>query len=809
MIGILPTSDEPALLNRFDHVSWSLVVNCSIRPQSLRRIAFSSALMCVLMILSSLFVAPVNAADEASKTTLTVLEAFNAKAAQIEDHDAAGFYDLGMEMYESWNGKSSDLEPLELAIKAIKHADGVFRITLKDGSVETYFADDEGETWASIAEDYKALLEDTYSQIHARDKDADNRVRSVDKFDAKNRREVLHKAAANHAKAKDSENPPASIPVELMLPRAAKVYKLIKAEHADIMAKKNPDFWAMGFAVIGGLGLFLLGMKNLSEGIQAVAGQRMRKMINAVTDNRFMGVGVGTAVTCLVQSSSITTVIVVGLVNSGLMALHQALGVIMGANVGTTITGWILALKIGKYGLPILGIGVFVFLFSRKDRWRYLAMATFGLGLVFFGLEMMKNGFKPMKEVEAFKDAFLYFDAHTYFGVLKCALVGCLLTFIVQSSSATLGITIGLAAVGAIPFETAGALVLGENIGTTITAWLASIGTTTNAKRAAYGHVLFNIFGVLWITLIFNWVYVDLIGSLVESGYGVNPASADFNYDEFPNKGQYAVIITVGIALTHTIFNLVNTIIFLPFVSPFARLLERLIPDKGVKETPHLTSLDLRMVESPILAIENSHQELVKMTDGVEKMIAWTRELVQQSEPDEDLVQKVFHREKIMDNVQGEVIEFLTNVMTGEVPHSITEEGRAQFRIADEYESISDYVSAILKSHLRLCQNDLKITDEEQKHLLELHDMVADFVHVASQGFAEKQDILDRAKTMGKAITYRAKELREAHLTRLSTEKIDPILSMSYTAMINGYRKIRDHAINVAEAFVGSKPVKG
>lgn len=236
----------------------------------------------------------------------------------------------------------------------------------------------------------------------------------------------------------------------------------------------QPDYWKLIFTVIGGLGIFLLGMKNMSEGLQAIAGNGLRKMISAVTDNRLMAAGVGTTVTMLVQSSSITTVMVVGFVNSGFMTLSQAIGVIMGANIGTTVTGWILALKIGKYGLPLLGFGAFGYLFVRKDRYRFIALALMGLGMVFFGLELMKNGFSVVKELPDFEAWFARFDASTYFGVLKCAAVGCVLTFIVQSSSATLGITMSLAAIGVIPFETAAALVLGENIGTTITAWLIS-----------------------------------------------------------------------------------------------------------------------------------------------------------------------------------------------------------------------------------------------------------------------------------------------------------------------------------------------
>ncbi|MCK5174490.1 MAG: Na/Pi cotransporter family protein, partial [Planctomycetes bacterium] len=264
------------------------------------------------------------------------------------------------------------------------------------------------------------------------------------------------------------------------------------------------------FGVIGGLGIFLLGMKNMSEGMQAVAGERLRRLINAVTNNRILACGVGTVMTMLVQSSSITTVMVIGMVNAGIMNLMQAIGVILGANIGTTITGWILVIKIGKYGLPLLGISALFFLFSKRDRIRYVASFFLGLGMIFFGLQLMKDGFAPLKELQGFIDWFSRFspvDASgviRYFGVLKCCMVGAILTAIVQSSSATLGITISLAYIGVIDYPTAAALVLGENIGTTITAYLASLGASSNAKRASYAHMIINIIGVLWITAIFS-----------------------------------------------------------------------------------------------------------------------------------------------------------------------------------------------------------------------------------------------------------------------------------------------------------------
>jgi len=329
------------------------------------------------------------------------------------------------------------------------------------------------------------------------------------------------------------------------------------------------DYWKLAFTVIGGLGIFLLGMKSMSDGLQAIAGQGLRRMIALVTDNRIMATGAGVIATMVVQSSSITTVMVVGFVNSGFMMLSQAIGVIMGANIGTTFTGWILVLKIGKYGLPIMGIGIFVYLFSKHEKIRFFALFATGLGMVFFGLETMKDGFTMVKNLPEFESWFHEFDASTYFGVLKCAAVGCILTFIVQSSSATLGITIGLAQIQIIPFETAAALVLGENIGTTITAWLASFGATTNAKRAAYFHVLFNLVGVAWITAVFQW-YLPIVESIV----GTDPSTGEINN------------ITTGIATVHTGFNVVNTLVFLPFSTILANLLVKHFPKNLIRKNP-------------------------------------------------------------------------------------------------------------------------------------------------------------------------------------------------------------------------------
>lgn len=557
----------------------------------------------------------------------------------------------------------------------------------------------------------------------------------------------------------------------------------------------------MVFDIVAGLGIFLLGMKNMSEGMQAVTGDRLRKLINAVTGNRVVGCGVGTAVTCLIQSSSITTVMVVGMVNAGLMGLAPAISVIMGANIGTTITGWILVLNIGKYGLPILGVSAFFYLFSKRDGVRFTAMICLGIGMVFFGLHEMKEGFKPLRDMPQFVQWFSTFQPSTYWGVLKCCLAGALLTAIVQSSSATLGITIGLATTGVIPFETAAALVLGENIGTTVTAYLASLGASTAAKRASYAHILFNLLGVAWVITVFP-VYLKGVLWAAEAFLGVDTAIVTGHLADVPEYGQY---VTACIAATHTGFNVANVLLFLPFVGYMAALLQRLAPDK-VEPVPHLTYLDVRMLDTPAISLSQSRQELIRMSESVEKMLDYLRVCLETQERDEEREKKIFHREELLDVFQKEVVEFLSALLSGNIPHDVMEEARGQLRAADEYESISDYVCAVLKLHLRLLKNDVPLSAECLQEILGLHDQVSDYVRMVDEAFqADRAEILSKARTRGDAITHTVRDLRTAHLARVGSGDVGPQKSLAYTDMLNAYRRIKDHALNVAEVVAGEK----
>ena len=549
--------------------------------------------------------------------------------------------------------------------------------------------------------------------------------------------------------------------------------------------------------LVGGLGIFLLGMKYMSEGMQAVAGSSLRRLIGTVTGNRFFAVIVGVVVTCVVQSSSITTVMVIGFVNSGVMSLVQAVGIIMGANIGTTITGWILVLKIGKYGLPLLGLAAFFYLFSRHDRYRYSAMGLMGIGMVFFGLELMKDACGLIKEAPDFANWFQAFQADSYLGVLKCCMVGCILTTMVQSSSATLGITVSLAFQGIISYETAAALVLGENVGTTITALLASLGATTNARRAAYFHVLFNLLGVFWITLLFPW-YIDLVQWVLSVDIS-KAVITDGGVVTYPGT-------TPAIAATHSIFNVANVLLFMPLVPALVRFLERVVPAKKFKEQPRLTDLDIRMLDTPALAIEQSLKELEHMGEGCEKMLRWVVDLRNQEEPDVTLAKRLSQREVSLDSIQDEIIIFITKLLSGTVPNSVADEARRQLRMADEYESVSDYVVDLDHFDRKLRQSGERFSPAQRKGLDQLNGDVLSYLEQINVALRqENRNIHAESAPDAKVIRRKIKQFRRQHLNDLSNSEIPPKVNVAVLAALNAYIRVVDHSENIAESISGEK----
>ena len=535
--------------------------------------------------------------------------------------------------------------------------------------------------------------------------------------------------------------------------------------------------------VVGGLGLFLLGMKYMSEGMQAIAGEKLKKLISKVTDNRIVACGVGAAITGMIQSSSVTTVMVVGMVNASVMTLKQAIGVIMGGNIGTTVTAWLIALKIVEYGLPILGIAAFFYLFASHDRVRYTAMLFLGLGMVFFGLTLMKGGFQPLRDMPEFVSLLSMFEPVTYWGLIKCIFVGAVTTAIIQSSSATIAITISLASTGVINYETAVALVLGENIGTTITAFLASIGTSTNAKRAAYAHILFNVLGAtIMVPLFYRYIWIlKLI---------------------FPED----LNIAAKIAFAHTGFNILIVILLIPFINVLANLVKFIAPDKLHEEKPHLTYLDVRLFETPVLGLKQSYDEIIRMAEGINEMFDWLKEIITLETRDQKIEKKIFHREQVYDEIQKEIAEFISKIMVGNLPHSATNESTNQLRMADEYESISDYVVNILKLVIKMKKDNMVFSKQGKKEILQLHNAVVKYMKMITNATKYRNsEIMNQALSMADSIRHKVKDIKSNHLTRLAAEQTTPLVSLVFMDTVSAYRRLKDHTLNIAEVLAGEK----
>lgn len=549
------------------------------------------------------------------------------------------------------------------------------------------------------------------------------------------------------------------------------------------------DYFKMFYTGIGGLGLFFLGMKFLSEGLQSIAGDFIKRLIRAVTSNRFVAVIVGLAVTTIVQSSSVSTVMVVGLVNAGLMNLTQAIGVIFGANIGTTITGWILTVKIGKYGLLLVGLGIFPMLFSRHDGRQSLGRTIVALGLVFYGLETMSDAFKPLRHNQDFLSAMQYFHAGSLISILGCVIMGCVLTWLVQSSSAMLGITIALASTGSITYQTAAALVLGENIGTTITAQLAAIGGNVSARRAALSHALFNVSGVFVMIVLFNQ-YITLIDYLM-------PGNPDF-VDTDGSKP----LIAAHIALGHTLFNVTATLLALPFLNHLAALVTRIFPDTDELEKTHFKYIRGTGSISSGVSINMASLELENMGRIVHGALSSARAYVLSEKKDREAFAEVRRIEDLTDVMQKELTDFICQALEGSLSLEQTQEAYSIIRAADELESIADQALSLCKYRERLFAYEQKLSTEAQTQLLNFIDLVqAFFFELISDIKSLKNSTAPDhySETVAK-INAEAEILRERHLERMAAGICDPLTAMTFSDMIVALRRIKNHSINFIEA---------
>ena len=546
--------------------------------------------------------------------------------------------------------------------------------------------------------------------------------------------------------------------------------------------------------VAGGLGIFLLGMKHLSEGLQAVGGSGLRKFMALATTHRMAGVGTGIVTTLIVQSSAIITAMLVGFVSSGMMTLEQAINVIIGANIGTTGTVWIVAFAPSPevLGLTGLALGGMFYFFSRKEITHNFGLAILGLGLVLLGLFFMAKGVLPIKEMEAVREAFESAKVETFFDVAMVAAVAAVLSAAIHSA-ATIAIAMTLAAQGLIAYETAISVLFGANIGTTVTAWLAAIGGNRNAKRTALAHTLSNVVGSI--------VFLPFVLPVI-----IPAGKAIFAAALAPDANGLYSGIMLPIACTDTVFSVLRGVLTFPFVKPFAKLLNRLISSEG-EEKPHLSALNMRAKLSPVIACEQAMREVDFMAESDLDLLKHVRLVLAGDAEDRD-EEHIFHREDILDNIQREVTEFIGKIMGVRLPLDVADRARVILRLTDEFESVSDEAPVILKVIRRLRADGQKMSDVSGAVILSVHDRVMAFAKKVTAAFKGPRGMLtvEAAQAESRELHQFIRAIRQGQLGRIGPDDpTSPMRVLVELDILNAYERIRAYYLNIAETLAGGK----
>ena len=548
----------------------------------------------------------------------------------------------------------------------------------------------------------------------------------------------------------------------------------------------------------GGLGTFLLGMKHLSEGLQAVSGSGLRRFMSLATSHRLAGVGTGVITTVIVQSSSIITVMVVGFVSSGLMNLSQAINVIIGSNIGTTATAWLIAFApdVKMLGLCVVLVGAAFYFFQRNERLHNLGLAFMGLGCIFMGLYWMKEGMEPVRSMPVVVDAFRSLDATTAWGLAKCVLVSLAFTAVVQSSAATTAIAMTLAQQGLLSFEAAAATVFGMNIGTTMTAWLAAFNGSAEARQTALAHTLFNVAG----TILLIPFFVPAILPLATSFF---PHYADAVTTNGVTTYPY---MAAPMAAVHTIFNVITTLFFLPFTRQFARFVSRVIKAPPA-EKPHLSALRMSSYISPVIACDQALLEVTFMRDSDLELLAGIKDVLAGNATD-STEEHILHREEVLDNVQREITEFLGKIMVKRAPTEVSDRVRRLLRLSDELESVSDEAAAILKATRRLRKGGQNFSAQSCQTLLSIHEIVFSLAETVSRYIRSPRPRFDLAVLQANShdIGRRIHDARRNQLDRVGPDDPDsPVRVLAELDILNSYERIRSCYINMAETLAGRK----
>jgi phosphate:Na+ symporter len=536
-------------------------------------------------------------------------------------------------------------------------------------------------------------------------------------------------------------------------------------------------------SIFGGLALFIFGMNYMGEGLQKTAGEKMRHILKILTQNPLMGIVVGFVVTAVIQSSSATTVMVVGFVSAGLMTLRQSIGVIMGANIGTTITAWLVSIKISDYAFHILAIGFIVFFFAKKPRIKYVGQVFFGFGALFVGLNIMSEAMQPLAGSEGIQNLMANVSDNSFLGVS----IGAVVTGIVQSSSAfvavvqKLAITLTPDGSPLIGLSAAIPLVLGSSIGTTITAILASIGANLNAKRAAFVHFTFNVIG----TLLFIF-FVPQCVWLIRNIMGAETVAANMD---------------AAIANFHTLYKIVNTAVMLPFIFVLQKIscmVYRGVDD--IAETP-LSRIDAKIFGTPSIAMDLAVNELKQMSKVVQNMIAKAKESIVKQ--DETAVEETKRLEDITDMLKREVVDYLTKILS----HGLTERQSVRLtglmhmahdieRMGDNCKNISDIAENMINSRIKFSESALS---EICSAFDDIEDITAKMIKAfddedinSARQVLEQEDMFDDLE----------ERLRERHIERLNRGECKPDSAISFIELIHNIERMTDNCKNVAEAVL-------
>jgi len=535
------------------------------------------------------------------------------------------------------------------------------------------------------------------------------------------------------------------------------------------------------FAFAGGFGMFLYGMHVMAEGLEKSAGEKMKTLLGLLTTNRFVAVGVGAAVTGIIQSSSATTVMVVGFVNAGLMNLSQAVGLIMGANIGTTVTAWIVSssewaafLKPDQIAPVAIFIGSMLLFFSKNKGRKQIGEILVGFGFLFIGLDFMGGAIEPYRESEVFKNAFVILGSNPFYGIIA----GTLVTAIIQSSSASVGILQTLAISGLVPWNAGVYIILGQNIGTCITAILSSIGTSKNAKRAAIIHLLFNVFGTV-IFAIGSITFFEIINTTIG--------------DNLINSTQ--------ISLFHTAFNITNTILLFPFANVLVRLSERILPgDDNLEMSENavtLRHLDERILETPSFAVDNAIKETIHMAQlALTNISISTQAIISQNPEDIASVKKT---EKDINALEQAITRYLVKLINANISEVQQTIVTHLFNTVNDIERVGDHAMSIAELAEYNIKNKIIFSEVAISELAEMAEYTIETYKMAILA-RENNDpkLISKVETREDKIDTMEENLREAHIKRLSSYQCDPATSVVFLDVISHYERISDHSLNIA-----------